>query len=857
VRSDLQTLQVLGGRAVAAWTAVSRPLACSANAGVTSNEGVSVTSQWGRSSARFAAYFQELREAFLERDDVLQQIALALLAREHVLLMGPPGTAKSQLARAVLGRILDATTGEPSLFARQFTENTVLTDLVGPLDFKTLMETGRSQHFTDEGVIGSVHAFLDEVFDGRDMLLRSTLNLLGERELKQGRSTVHGRIECSLMTSNRYLTEVLEESKDSLLAFVDRIAFVGFVPKGFSNDEPMRRVMRQNLGSAPKLLHANLTIQDLDLLQRTVERVRVVPEACDRLVQFLDVFEGEMAAAVRAIPDFAPSRYLSIRTRVRVGKLLKAVVVYRRATEDAERPLEVVPSDFDYLRLALLQSGPPPALLERLAQEQDPREARQLKIIKVEREVFERSLARLERATFRAPVVESVVLEPAAWASASLDELLELLERAGDDMAAEPLAVAQLSHAILARLIERGLERPTADAAGRDEHAQLLERVERARGPVDPLVRFLRRRSLALLEAAAEREILRLEALSEAGTRRGATDTIALLTPVAEQLSRWLEDAERLRQNGLELELGRLRGLVELSAAAMTSRLREAFYVEASEVKNALGTVWDAQSPSSLRLRHALQATHAFETRLLPIHPVFAGLLNDVVAPAVLPLAKLALAPLSDAPRPDLLPRFDAIWATLVEAELARHLPVDEILAVVLAHALEQDRRAWSALEASATTTFSVDGHEQLRRTVPRSPLCFVGVQLCLRLDAECVREFAKAPELSGLATRLAKLPEGLRQELQQNDVKRARVWLDFLDAWLTRAEAAAAPAAELFGLLRVLEQDGVATRLRLEAELVESILPAAVAECAALKAGVGALLARVRAAVAARAVTA
>ena len=145
--------------------------------------------------------------------------------------------------------------------------------------------------------------------------------------------------------------------------------------------------------------------------------------------------------------------------------------------------------------------------MERLAQEQDPREARQLKIIEIEREVFERCLGRLERATFRAPAAESVLLEPAGWASASLTELLELLERASDDVVAEPVVVAQLSQAILARLIERGLEQPTAEATGRDDHAQLLERVERARGPVDPLVRFLRQRSLALLEAAVEREI--------------------------------------------------------------------------------------------------------------------------------------------------------------------------------------------------------------------------------------------------------------------------------------------------------------------------------------------------------------
>src|SRR5262249_13953518 len=122
-----------------------------------------------RAAARFIAFFRELEETFVERGDLLAQIALALLGREHVLITGPPGTAKSQMASAVLRRILGEKTGAPSVYTRQFTESTVQTDLVGPLDFKTLMETGRTEHFTDEGLLGSVHAFLDEVFDGRDM----------------------------------------------------------------------------------------------------------------------------------------------------------------------------------------------------------------------------------------------------------------------------------------------------------------------------------------------------------------------------------------------------------------------------------------------------------------------------------------------------------------------------------------------------------------------------------------------------------------------------------------------------------------------------------------------------------------
>ena len=47
-------------------------------------------------------------------------------------------------------------------------------------DFKVLTETGRTEHLTEEGMLGSVHAFLDEIFDGRDMLLRSILNVLHE-----------------------------------------------------------------------------------------------------------------------------------------------------------------------------------------------------------------------------------------------------------------------------------------------------------------------------------------------------------------------------------------------------------------------------------------------------------------------------------------------------------------------------------------------------------------------------------------------------------------------------------------------------------------------------------------------------
>ena len=224
---------------------------------------------------RFVAFFRELEAVFIERQDLLMQLALGLLGREHVLITGPPGTAKSQVASAVLRRIIDERTGAPSVYSRQFTESTVQTDLIGPLDFKTLMDSGRSEHFTDEGLLGSVHAFLDEVFDGRDMLLRSILNVLHERELKHGSKVTPGRTECALMTSNRYLSEVLQRSPETLQAFADRISFICFCPKSFARKSSRAQMLGRAAEGQRPALTQRLTLQQLDILQDAVSRVEV------------------------------------------------------------------------------------------------------------------------------------------------------------------------------------------------------------------------------------------------------------------------------------------------------------------------------------------------------------------------------------------------------------------------------------------------------------------------------------------------------------------------------------------------------------------------------------------------------
>ena len=371
---------------------------------------------------RFRAFFEELANTFIEREDVLAQVALALLAREHVLLTGPPGTAKSGLANAIFGRIVCEDSGAPSLYSRQITESTVQTDLIGPIDFKNLMETGRTSHFTDEGMLGAAHAFLDEVFDGRDMLLRSALNVLQERELKEGTKVTRGRIEVALMTTNRYIADVIDHARETLLAFVDRIAFIGFVPRGFAKPGNLDVVLRRHVAQSTRLtLDALLTIQDVDVLQELTEGVVVSEPICGALAQLINDLDEELNAAVRADPAFVPTRYLSTRTAVRAGQLLRAVVVHDIVFNRAERELQVLPDDLASLRLHLLLSGPAPDEVEALLKrETDPDERRQLEIVRTEREIFDRCLRRLPKLKINAlPRAAAADTPPASSTSAS------------------------------------------------------------------------------------------------------------------------------------------------------------------------------------------------------------------------------------------------------------------------------------------------------------------------------------------------------------------------------------------------------------------------------------------------------
>ena len=109
----------------------------------------------------------------VEKQDLIDLLIIGAIAQEPVLLVGPPGTAKSDL---VLKLVEGLGLGGDDYFEYMLTRFTEPSEILGPLDLAG-MKDGRYVRRTEGKLPTARVAFLDEIFKSSSAILNVLLTL--------------------------------------------------------------------------------------------------------------------------------------------------------------------------------------------------------------------------------------------------------------------------------------------------------------------------------------------------------------------------------------------------------------------------------------------------------------------------------------------------------------------------------------------------------------------------------------------------------------------------------------------------------------------------------------------------------
>ncbi|WP_163556174.1 AAA family ATPase [Helicobacter suis] len=222
----------------------------------------------------------DVQRGLLEREECASLVLLTMFSGKTIFLYGPPGTAKSLLARRV-----STAFGATNFFAALMHRFSTPEDIFGPIDIGELKKNNLVRN--TEGYLPKAHfAFLDEIWKSSPAILNTLLTILNERLFRNGGKDEHVPLKGVVCASNEF-----PPKNQGLEALYDRCLVRYFVKPLQSAQNFSNLIQEKEMSPLIGKAEDGFLQEDLEKIQKEAKTIGFSQKALDTLLEIKNTLE--------------------------------------------------------------------------------------------------------------------------------------------------------------------------------------------------------------------------------------------------------------------------------------------------------------------------------------------------------------------------------------------------------------------------------------------------------------------------------------------------------------------------------------------------------------------------------------